>query len=180
MNFREFLDTIAQWYPKPGEASYEARKEDAGDKAELIHAGFGIVGEANEVSDLIKKHVFYRQPIDPKKMLRELGDAYHFLDRITDMFGFTDDECRAENISKLSIRFGNTYSHEAAIAKADQKEEMITAPASYADKFDWSFLTEDLAGTEYSLTVDQIDDLFETGVIKKKFREPGDSSRGEK
>lgn len=123
MNFRRFLNTIEKYYPKAGDAAHEARKEDAGEKAELIHAAFGVVGEANEVADLIKKHIFYRQPIDEKKMLRELGDAYHFLDRIADMFGYTDDECRAENVVKLKERFGDSYTHEKAIAKADQKGE---------------------------------------------------------
>src|SRR5690554_4006225 len=46
----------------------------------LLHMTCGVSGEAGELLDAIKKHVFYRKPLDMENVIEELGDIEFYLE----------------------------------------------------------------------------------------------------
>jgi uncharacterized protein YabN with tetrapyrrole methylase and pyrophosphatase domain len=55
-------------------------------------------------------------------MVEELGDLEFYMERIRQIVGITREETLKANIEKLSVRYGKTYSNEAAQARADKAE----------------------------------------------------------
>lgn len=45
----------------------------------IVHAAVGMNGEAGEVIDVIKKHVFHGHILDEKELMKELGDVCWYL-----------------------------------------------------------------------------------------------------
>lgn len=64
----------------------------------------GLVGEAGEVAEKLKKS--YRDDVNiaPEDMAKELGDVLYYLTRIGEYFGFTLEEIAELNIKKLFDR----------------------------------------------------------------------------
>lgn len=90
-------------------------------KADLIHMAMGISGEAGELLDCIKKHVIYGKELDKENLKEELGDLEFFMEGLRQITGFTRDEILQHNIVKLTKRYGERYSNEAAIKRADKQ-----------------------------------------------------------
>ena len=62
-------------------------------------------GEAGEVVDEIKKHLFHAKPLDPAAIVLELGDVLWYVDRLLMMLGSSIPEALAENLAKLQARY---------------------------------------------------------------------------
>ena len=75
----------------------------------LLHATMGLVGEAGEVSEIIKKHTFYGKELDAQHLKEELGDVLFYLVWVLDEAGLTLEEVAASNIEKLSKRYPNEF-----------------------------------------------------------------------
>jgi NTP pyrophosphatase (non-canonical NTP hydrolase) len=90
-------------------------------EADLWHAATGVVGEAGELIDAVKKHVIYRKDIDRANVVEELGDIEFYLEQVRQNLGITRDETLEANIDKLSVRYnGLKYSDQAAQDRADK------------------------------------------------------------
>ena len=98
MNQKEYLDICDSTYV-----------HDSNVNREILHATLGLVGEAGEVSDIIKKLEFYPPDKHPKdsenKLLLELGDVMYYLTILIDLSGFTWDDVMEANVAKLSKRY---------------------------------------------------------------------------
>lgn len=93
------------------------------EKADLWHAVTGIVGEAGELIDAIKKHVVYNKPLDRENVIEELGDLEFYMEQLRQRLGITREECLEANITKLLTRYeGMKYSDQAAQARKDKEE----------------------------------------------------------
>lgn len=93
------------------------------DKVDLIHATMGIVGEAGELLDGIKKHVIYDKELDRENVVEELGDMEFYMEQLRQRLNITRDETLNANIEKLKVRYaGLNYSDEAAQQRADKVE----------------------------------------------------------
>jgi NTP pyrophosphatase (non-canonical NTP hydrolase) len=104
---------------KPGE---DILKSLSPEECHILHMVVGISGEAGELLDAIKKNVIYRKPLDRENVIEEVGDVLFYLTGLCQAVGVTVEECKAENIKKLSKRYeGLTYSNEAAITRADKQ-----------------------------------------------------------
>lgn len=91
-------------------------------KVDFLHNALGIAGEAGEVADVLKKHVFYNKPLDLEKLIEEMGDLEFYLEGARQQAGITRDLVLAANISKLSKRYATlSYSDEQAINRADKQ-----------------------------------------------------------
>jgi NTP pyrophosphatase (non-canonical NTP hydrolase) len=90
-------------------------------KADLIHMVMGIVGEAGELLDAIKKHTIYNKPLDVENIIEELGDLDFYAEGLRQILGLSRDEILAHNIAKLSKRYQDGYSDKAAQERADKK-----------------------------------------------------------
>jgi NTP pyrophosphatase (non-canonical NTP hydrolase) len=65
----------------------------------------GLTGEAGEVAELLKKHLFHSRPLDQSALLNELGDVLWYLTALATTFGFTLTAIAQNNIHKLSQRY---------------------------------------------------------------------------
>lgn len=80
----------------------------------LLHMVMGMVTEAAELLDLLKKHMAYDRPLDIKKFKDELSDlGFYHLGAIVEI-----NSCLREimeiNRAKLEARYPNGYSHDRA------------------------------------------------------------------
>jgi NTP pyrophosphatase (non-canonical NTP hydrolase) len=89
-------------------------------KAHLLHMIIGICGEAGELLDAVKKYTIYDKPLDLDNVYEELGDLEFYLQGFRLALSIERDDTLKDNIEKLRRRYGNSYSNEAAIARADK------------------------------------------------------------
>lgn len=100
------------------------------DKAALAHAVMGITGEAGELTDAVKKHWAYNKELDVVNVIEELGDLRFYYQAMLNMFGLTDEDVCAMNMSKLQVRYPTgVYRDQDAIARADKVETYVTTEA---------------------------------------------------
>lgn len=93
----------------------------AKDIAKLVYA-LGLVGEAGELADLIKKNVAHGHPItkdDRDKLVKELGDVFWYLSQIAREYGILLSEVAKTNILKLRTRYPNGFSVGDSITRKD-------------------------------------------------------------
>lgn len=92
-----------------------------------LHAAVGISGEAGEIIDAVKKIWIYNKEPDSvyhTNILEELGDLNFYMQYMQNTYHITDEQIIEANIKKLQKRYKQGYSNEAAIARADKKEEV--------------------------------------------------------
>lgn len=95
--------------------------EMTAEKADLWHGVTGIVGEAGELIDAIKKCVAYNKPLDLENVKEELGDIEFYMEMVRQNVGITRQQTIDANIAKLGKRYeGFKYSDAAAHARADK------------------------------------------------------------
>lgn len=87
----------------------------------LLHMVLGIVTEAGELADSIKQVVGYNQDIDYNNVEEELGDLLFYLTGATKTIGLSLDDIRNSNMTKLTKRYPDGYTDEAALARKDKK-----------------------------------------------------------
>lgn len=108
------------------------------DRSRLALYGLGLTGEAGEVADLIKKHLFHDQPLDRDAALKEMGDVLWYLDRLARALDFTMSDVMEANTAKLDERHPHGWSpayHAAPPTPAEppgQRPEEVNWP-SWAD-----------------------------------------------
>jgi len=101
------------------------------EKADAIHMAIGIVGEAGELIDNIKKWTIYNKPLDRDNLIEELGDIEFFMEGLRQIFGITRDETLEANQVKLltgeNARYKmGKYTDAQAHARADKVSVHIT------------------------------------------------------
>lgn len=74
----------------------------------LCSLAMGVAGEAGEVSEVVKKHLFhgkYTEEEFDEKLKSELGDVLWYLTRLADERGWSLEDLFASNVKKLSARY---------------------------------------------------------------------------
>jgi NTP pyrophosphatase (non-canonical NTP hydrolase) len=82
----------------------------------------GLVGEAAEYSELIKKAVGHGVPLDREKAVKELGDTSWYLANAAFDMETQLEDVAIKNIDKLKTRYPDGFSTEASIARVDTKK----------------------------------------------------------
>lgn len=85
-----------------------------GGKTDLVMGALGLVGEAGEVADLIKKVAYHGHELDNDALAEELGDALWYIAAIATMRGIPLSAVGAMNIDKLASRYPGGFSEEAS------------------------------------------------------------------
>lgn len=81
----------------------------------------GISGEVGELLDAVKKHVFYKKPLNIEHIIEELGDIEFYMEAFRQCLDIDRRECLQANIDKLLTRYpSGSFSNEDAIARADK------------------------------------------------------------
>lgn len=90
-------------------------------KAEAVHAGMGIAGEAGELLDAIKKYTMYNKPLDRDNVIEELGDLEFYMEALRQNLGINRQETLQMNMAKLGVRYSSgSFSDEQAQLRADK------------------------------------------------------------
>lgn len=83
--------------------------ENEGPRDRLLLGALGLGGEAGEVIDLIKKHVFHGKPMDEAHMKLELGDVLWYIQLLCTWYGWSLSQVMEANVEKLKARYPDRY-----------------------------------------------------------------------
>ena len=86
---------------------------------ELLNGALGLTGEAGEVAELIKKHIFHGHALSTGDLVKELGDVCWYLALLSTAIGVSLEDIMIENIEKLKRRYPEGFSSEASIKRED-------------------------------------------------------------
>ncbi len=92
----------------------------AGDDS-LAVATLGLVGEAGEVADIVKKHLGHGHHLDNEAMAHELGDVLWYIAVMAANLGYTMSDVARMNIDKLKLRYPQGFSTERSINRGTEK-----------------------------------------------------------
>jgi NTP pyrophosphatase (non-canonical NTP hydrolase) len=91
------------------------------DPTDRIHnAVLGLAGEAGEIADAWKKHVYHGHGLDAGEMVNELGDVLWYVTLFADALGVPLGRIMERNIEKLAKRYPDGFSTEASINRGDK------------------------------------------------------------
>jgi len=109
-------DAIASFIRTRVVAGYEDAIKFVGyDPGALINGALGITGEAGEVADMIKKHVFHGHGLDTDALVKEIGDVCWYVALLCTAIGVDMASVMEKNIEKLKTRYPEGFSEEASI-----------------------------------------------------------------
>jgi NTP pyrophosphatase (non-canonical NTP hydrolase) len=84
-------------------------------QANLINAALGLTGEAGEVADLVKKHIYHGHKLDVDKLVKELGDVLWYIAQACYALQVPMDDVAMKNIEKLLERYPVGFSPERSL-----------------------------------------------------------------
>lgn len=87
---------------------------------EVLMAALGLCGEAGEVAELIKKHIFHGKPLDNDALIKELGDVRWYFELLCKVANTTIEEVEKRNIEKLKLRYPTEFTTKDSIEKKDE------------------------------------------------------------
>lgn len=102
-------------------SGYEIATGLAGFEAHQLHMVLGLAGEVGELIDCVKRAAIYKQPMDVQNAIEELGDIEFYLEGLRQGLHVSREVCLENNIAKLSMRYGKTYSNSAAKERKDKQ-----------------------------------------------------------
>ena len=70
----------------------------------IVYPALGLVGEAGEIAEKVKKWLRGDKGLDKQELLKELGDPLWYIAALADDLGFTLQDVVDANISKLESR----------------------------------------------------------------------------
>jgi NTP pyrophosphatase (non-canonical NTP hydrolase) len=111
------------------EAAMRSLKKNQTQQYDLAHALMGLASETGEIAHTIKKHIIYEQPLDRKNLQEEIGDLMWYVAVACFTTGISLETAMLANIKKLMKRYPETFTPEAAMARADKAGDM--EPGTY-------------------------------------------------
>lgn len=93
---------------------------------QLVNFGLGITGEAGEVADIIKKHVFHGHELNKQELIKELGDVLWYVAGIASTINVSLEDIAFMNLDKLLQRYPDGFSESHSIHR---KEYSIMKPS---------------------------------------------------
>lgn len=86
---------------------------------QLANAALGLAGEAGEVADMVKKHLYHGWPVDRDSLVKELGDCMWYIAAMATAVGVGLDEIGETNIDKLRRRYPDGFSNESSLNRTE-------------------------------------------------------------
>ncbi len=80
-----------------------------------MNATLGLVGEAGEIADLMKKRMFHGHHVPQHWLVKELGDLFFYFTLMLYAQGYTLEEVVAENMRKLNERYPEGFDPERSM-----------------------------------------------------------------
>jgi NTP pyrophosphatase (non-canonical NTP hydrolase) len=91
------------------------------DKFRLMHCALGLVTEAGELADVVKKHLCYGKPLQSEQVINikeEMGDLLWYIANLCDLFDYQFEDLMEANIRKLRTRYPEKFELE----KSDNRD----------------------------------------------------------
>lgn len=98
-------------------ACQRSRNGDLDVRDQILNAGMGIGGEAGEIVDMLKKHVFHGHLLSRSRLAEELGDLLWYVDWIAEIAGLNLSDVMQTNADKLSARYPGGFDPERSIKR---------------------------------------------------------------
>lgn len=92
-------------------------------QARLLHGAIDLAGEAGELLDQVKRHLFYGLALDTTNVVEESGDCLWYLNLALDAVRATLEEAKKLNIAKLAKRYPEHRFDQTATANRDLAAE---------------------------------------------------------
>ncbi len=92
------------------------------EQARLLHVGMGLVTEAGEFVDQLKKHIFYGKLLDLQNLDEEVGDGFWYAAIYHHQRAKSFIETMDATIRKLRARYPDKFTQECAIHRDTHKE----------------------------------------------------------
>lgn len=89
------------------------------DTGDLLNGALGLSGEAGEVADMIKKHIFHGHALNTDELVKELGDVLWYVALIAETIGKSLDTIAEVNIEKLKNRYPEGFTETASINRTE-------------------------------------------------------------
>lgn len=86
----------------------------------LAVAALGLVGEAAEVSEMVKKHLGHGHELDFLEIEKELGDTLWYIAELCSLLGMDMTFTAQRNIAKLKARYPEGFSEEASVNRNEK------------------------------------------------------------
>jgi NTP pyrophosphatase (non-canonical NTP hydrolase) len=83
----------------------------------LLHGILGLMTEVGELTDQLKKHIFYGAPLDEKNIFEELGDILWYVALTAAAIDHPLSEVMAANLRKLRVRFPECFTEQLALER---------------------------------------------------------------
>ena len=102
---------------------------------DLANAALGLTGEAGEVADIIKKHLYQGHDLYPSEVIEELGDVLWYVALMADYFNVTLGFVMQQNITKLKARYPDGFDPARSVNREDVhvREDARTGGARHDD-----------------------------------------------
>lgn len=97
----------------------EVQRTRSFNDTELINYTLGLVCEAGEFGDMIKKHLFHSHDLDVEEIKKELGDVMWYLSNICNVLDIELGDVATGNIEKLKKRYPNGFSVKDSINRVE-------------------------------------------------------------
>lgn len=91
----------------------------------LLHSCMGLTTELGELTDVLKKHIFYGKEVDIVNLKEEGGDLLWYLAILFNTLSTTFPEEMERNINKLEARYGDKFNELEAINRNLDRERKI-------------------------------------------------------
>lgn len=91
------------------------RNNDLDIRDQILNAGMGIGGEAGEIVDLLKKHVFHSHVVTRSQLTEELGDLLYYVDWLMEVANLNLADVMQANADKLALRYPSGFDPERSI-----------------------------------------------------------------
>ncbi|WP_143314233.1 nucleoside triphosphate pyrophosphohydrolase family protein [Clostridium sp. HBUAS56017] len=110
MKIKEYQEKSIRTMPKEYEPQYDVFKT-----LQICNMIFGLEGEAGEVTDILKKHLFHGHELDKKHLKEELGDIMFYLVNLVTLYNIDMSDVLEINVDKLLKRYPQGFDKEKSI-----------------------------------------------------------------
>lgn len=128
-------------YPKECAVTESRKSEiylDGACQTRFLHAVLGLTTETGELTDLLKKWLFYGRRFSVDQVVEELGDLLWYTGILMDELGITPEEVMAANIAKLRERYPQSFDEDQANSRdlAAESQALLESTMSLKDTLD--------------------------------------------
>lgn len=147
----------------------------------ILHAAMGLVTEAAEVMDAVKKSVFYSKVMDATNLKEEAGDILWYMAILLDEMGWSFEEVCELVLAKLRIRYPSRFTLDKATnrnltAERNLLERFDSSAIRSFEAFELSFGLQTATGAE----LDKLSEILghsDSEELKRKDGETDDQYR---